>query len=150
MYEFLSEEWMQAAREIRERYADQLPEVAVTVRINQIITDVPFGEGVLHAYMDTSEGIVVLERGELEDPDAVLMTDYHTAKALIVDQDPTVAMQSFLAGKIKVQGDMMKLMAMQTAMPSNEFSQQVAAEIQAITAETIIHDADDYEPSEHD
>ena len=54
---------------------------------------------------------------------------------MIVDQDPTVAMQSFMAGKIKVQGDMMKLMAMQTAMPSNEFSAKVAAEIQAITAD---------------
>jgi hypothetical protein len=56
-------------------------------------------------------------------------------------------MQSFMAGKIKVQGDMMKLMAMQTSMPANEFSQELAAEIQAITADFVDHvdDAEDFE-----
>lgn len=145
MHMFLSQEWMDAAREIRERYADQLPEVTVSVRINQVITGVPFGDGTVWAYVDTSGGHLVMELGELDEPDAVLMTDYHTAKAMIVDQDPAVAMQSFMAGRIKVQGDMMKLMAMQTSMPSNEFSSQVAAELQAITAdlELVEEDADD-------
>jgi len=124
---------MAAAHEIRERYHDQLPEITVSVRINQVITEVPFGEGTITAYIDTSQGEFRLELGELDEPDAVLMTDYATAKAMMVDQDPTIAMQSFMAGKIKVQGDMMKLMAMQTAMPSNEFSQKVATEILAIT-----------------
>ncbi|MDJ0769326.1 MAG: SCP2 sterol-binding domain-containing protein [Ilumatobacter sp.] len=133
MYAFLSEEWIEAAREIRERYGDQIPEVTTVIRINQVITDVPFGDGTVTAYVDTSDGVVTLELGELEEPDAVLMTDYETAKAMIVDQDPAIAMQSFMAGKVKVQGDMMKLMAMQTSIPSNEFSEQLAAEIQAIT-----------------
>jgi putative sterol carrier protein len=148
MYVFLSDEWMAAAHEIRERYQDELPAVTMSVRINQVITDVPFGEGTINAYVDTSEGSLVLELGELDEPDAVLVLDYHTAKAMIVDQDPTVAMQSFLAGKIKVQGDMMKLMAMQTAMPSNEFSAKVAAEIQAITAD--ISAEPDPDPAEPD
>ena len=39
-----------------------------------------------------------------------------------------------MAGKIKVQGDMMKMMAMQTAIPSNEFTDTIAAEIKSITA----------------
>ncbi len=133
MYVFLSEEWIAAAHEIRDRYQGELPEITISVRINQVITDVPFGEGTINAFVDTSDGGFRLELGELDEPDAVLMTDWATAKAMLVDQDPTVAMQSFMAGKIKVQGDMMKLMAMQTAIPTNEFSQQVASEIQAIT-----------------
>ena len=133
MYVFLSDEWIAAAHEIRERYQGDLPEITISVRINQVITDVPFGDGTVHAFVDTSSGGFELALGELDEPDAVLMTDYDTAKAMMVDQDPTVAMQSFMAGKIKVQGDMMKLMAMQTAMPSNEFSQQLAADIRAIT-----------------
>ena len=124
---------MAAAHEIRERYHDELPEITVSIRINQVITDVPFGEGTVNAYVDTSDGEFRLELGELDEPDAVLMTDYATARAMMVDQDPTVTMQSFMAGKIKVQGDMMKLMAMQTALPHSEFSERVAAEIQAIT-----------------
>ncbi len=124
---------MTAAHEIRDRYHDDLPEITESVRINQVITEVPFGDGTISAYVDTSDGEFHLELGELDEPDAVLITDYATAKAMMVDQDPTVAMQSFLAGKIKVQGDMMKLMAMQTAMPTNEFSERVAAEIREIT-----------------
>ncbi len=130
---FLSDEWIDAAREIRSRYEDQLPEVTQSIRINQVITEVPFGAGTLNAFIDTSSGAVVFELGELEEPDAVMMTDYDTARAMFVDRDPTIAMQSFMAGKIKIQGDMMKLMAMQTAIPSNEFTEQVAAEIVAIT-----------------
>ena len=130
---FLSDGWIDAAREIRTRYGDQLPAVTQTIRINQVITEVPFGDGTVNAYIDTSSGSLVLELGQLDDPDAVLMTDYGTARAMLVDRDPAIAMQSFMAGKIKIQGDMMKLMALQTAIPTNEFSDQVAAEINAIT-----------------
>ena len=98
-----------------------------------MITDVPFGDGTINAYLDTSSGTLVFELGELDEPDAVMVTDYETARALIVDRDPAIAMQAFLAGKIHVQGDMMKLMALQTAVPPSEASEQVAEEIAAIT-----------------
>ena len=132
MFTFLTDEWMEAARELRERYAERLPDVTIEVRINQIVTDVPFGEGTIEAYVDSSNGSLDLELGQLDDPDVVLTTDYDTAKAMVVDQDPTIVMQSFMAGKITVQGDMMKLMAMQ-AVPPNEASIELAAELQSIT-----------------
>ena len=125
---------MAATHEIRARFEDQLPPITTSIRINQVITEVPFGEGTVNAYIDTSGGSLVFDLGELDEPDAVMMTDYETARALLVDRDPAVAMQSFMAGKIRVQGDMMKLMAMQTALPANEFSEQVAEEIASITA----------------
>ena len=131
---FLSDEWMTEARGIRERYADQVPEVTTSIRINQVVTDVPFGDGEVHSYLDTSSGTMVMELGELDSPDATITTDWATAKAIFVDQDQAVAMQAFMSGKIKVQGDMMKMMAMQTAIPSNEFSEKIAEEIKAITA----------------
>jgi hypothetical protein len=130
---FLSEEWMAAARDIRATYEGQVPAVTQSIRINQVVTDVPFGEGTIHSYLDTSSGEVVMELGELEAADATITTDYATAKAIFVDGDQAVAMQAFMGGKIKVQGDMMKLMAMQTAMPNDAISQQIAEEIRAIT-----------------
>ena len=133
MYVFLTDEWMEAARALREQYADRLPEVTIEVRINQVITDVPFGDGTVHAYIDSSDGNLELELGKLDEPDVTLTTDYATAKAMVVDQDPAVLMQSFMAGKIVVQGDMMSLMAMQATVPVNEASVELAAEIQAIT-----------------
>jgi len=132
---FLSEEWMAAARDIRAKYADRATEVTQVIRINQVITDVPFGEGTVHSYLDTSSGKVEMELGELDEADATITTDYATAKALFVDQDPAAGMQAFMAGKVKVQGDMMKLMAMQTALPNDDTAQQVADEIKAITAD---------------
>ena len=130
---FLSDEWMAAARDIRAKYEDRATEVTQVIRINQVITDVPFGEGTVHSYLDTSSGRVEMELGELDDADATITTDYATAKALFVDQDPAAGMQAFMAGKVKVQGDMMKLMAMQTALPNDDTAQQVADEIKAIT-----------------
>jgi putative sterol carrier protein len=130
---FLSEEWMAAARAIREKYADQVPHVEADLRINQVIQDVPFGDGEVESHLDTTTGGVVMELGLLDDPDVTITTDYLTAKALFVDQDPAIAMQAFMNGKVKVQGDMMKLMAMQTSLPSNEFSEMIAQEIKDIT-----------------
>ncbi len=132
---FLSDDWMSAAREIREKYADEVPEVTAPISINLAITDVPFGDGEVRCHIDTSSGSFVLELGALDDAPTTITTDYDTAKALFVFQDQAVAMQAFMAGKIKVQGDMMQMLAMQTAMPSNEFSEKLAAEVQAITAE---------------
>ncbi len=135
MYAFLSDEWMDAAREIRARYEDQLPEITVSVRVNQVITDVPFGEGMIMAYIDTSAGSMVFELGELDEPDAVIVTDYHTARAMLVERDPAVLMQSMMQGRVQLQGDMMKLLAaMQAQAAPTELAEQVATEIAAITA----------------
>jgi putative sterol carrier protein len=42
-------------------------------------------------------------------------------------------MQAFMAGRIKVQGDMMKMMAMQTSMPQDEVAKTIANEVKDIT-----------------
>lgn len=130
---FLSPEWMEAARAIREKYRDQAPKVAVVVRFNQVVTDVPFGDGVIHSHMDTSSGEVVMDLGHLDKVDATLTTDYVTARTIFVEQDPQRAMEAFFTGKVKVEGDMLKLMAMQTAMPQTELGLVVAEEIRSIT-----------------
>ena len=67
------------------------------------------------------------------EPDLTVTLDYGTAKAILVDGNPQAGMQAFMAGKVKVQGDMTKLMAMQGA-PPDEFAKKVAEEIKAITA----------------
>jgi SCP-2 sterol transfer family protein len=131
---FLSEEWMAEARAIRERHAGQTEKVKGSFRINQVVTGVPFGEGTVESYLDTSSGDVVMDLGKLDDPDVTVTTDYTTAKLIFVDQDQAAGMQAFMSGKITVQGDMMKLMALQAAMPNDAVSQQISEEIKAITA----------------
>jgi SCP-2 sterol transfer family len=131
--EFLSDEWFDAVREIRNRYADQTLPVPYKLKLNQVITAVPFGDGERRIHIDTTGGEMLLELGELADPDATITTDYETAKKLIVEQDQAAAMQAFMAGKIVVQGDMTKLMAMQGA-PVDDVAKQVVADIKDITS----------------
>lgn len=134
-HQFLSEAWVAAAREIREKYKDEAPMISISIKINQVVTDVPFGDGTVKSYMDTSSGEMVMELGELPDADATVTTDYATAKAIFVNQDQAAGMQAFMSGKIKVAGDMMKVMGMQTAIPQTDITKVVADEIKSITAD---------------
>jgi putative sterol carrier protein len=98
--------------------------------MNLVITEVPFGEGSVDAHMDTTSGALQLELGHLDAPDVTATLDYDTAKAMMVDANPQAAMQAFMAGKIKLQGDMTKAMAMQSGPVDPELTQR----IQEITA----------------
>ena len=129
---FLSDEWFDEAKAIREKYAGQGTPMGHQIKMNQIITDVPFGEGELKLYVDTSTGGIVMAKGQLDDADVTVTTDYETARKIFVDQDPQAGMQAFMSGKIKVQGDMMKLMQMQGTAP-DEAARKVADEIKDIT-----------------
>lgn len=124
---------MDAAKAIRAKYQDQAPKITAVIRINQVITDVPFGDGTVHSYMDTSSGEMEVELGELENPDATVTTDWATARAIFALNDQAAAMQAFMGGKIKVVGDMMKMMALQTQMPQTDITAKIAEEIKAIT-----------------
>ena len=131
-YPFLSEEWMTAAKKIREEYRGKAPAPAHSVRMNQIITEVPFGEGTVNSHMDTSGGEMEMDTGHLETADVTVTLDYETAKAIFVDGNPQAGMQAFMAGKIKVQGDMTKLMAMQQTAP-DAVTVEIAGRIKEIT-----------------
>ena len=133
-HQFLSESCIKAARDIRHRYTGDVPAIDVVVRINVITTKVPFGDGSISAYIDTSNGSLEMELGSIEESDLTVTTDYETARKLFVEQDPTASMQAFMAGRIKVEGDITRLMVMQTSLPQTETTEAVAAEIKAITA----------------
>jgi putative sterol carrier protein len=132
-YKFLSEEWIEEAKRIRSEMEGDTPAPAHSVRMNQVITEVPFGDGEINAHMDTSDGELKMDLGHIEDPDLTVTLDYATAKAILVDGNPQAGMQAFMAGKVKVQGDMTKLMAMQQTGGSDETAAKVAAAIQDIT-----------------
>ena len=136
-YPFLSDEWLAEAHRIRAEYRDRTPDIPVSVRMNQIIQDVPFGEGTIHVHVDTSSGQLELDAGHLESPDLTITVAYETAKAILVDGDAQAAMQAFLSGRIKVDGDITKLIALQTAGMSGGASPEaieLARRLRAITA----------------
>jgi putative sterol carrier protein len=127
-YKFLSDEWVEAARKIREE-VDPPTTAPQPVKMNLVITDVPFGDGTVDAHMDTTSGTVELELGHLDAAEVTATLDYETAKAMMVDANPQAGMQAFMAGKIKLQGDMTKALALQSGPPNP----QLTAKIQEIT-----------------
>jgi putative sterol carrier protein len=127
-YKFLSDEWVEAARKIRED-TDAPATAPQPVKMNLVITDVPFGDGSVDAHLDTTSGTVELELGHLDPADVTATMDYDTAKAMMVDNNPQAGMQAFMAGKIKLQGDMTKALALQSGPPNPALT----AKIQEIT-----------------
>src|SRR5690606_41270936 len=83
------------------------------------------GRGRGEAHPDTTGGQVDLDTGHLDSPDVTATLDYETAKAILVDGNPQAAMQAFMAGKIKLQGDMTKAMAMQSGPVNTELAKKI-------------------------
>jgi len=129
---FLSEGWIDAARAIHEAGSkDEVP--GVELRMNLVVEEVPFPPGTLNAHLDTSCGFVDVELGHLDAPDVTVNLDYQTARAILVDGDAQAGMQAFMAGRVRVEGDMTKLLAFQAAPPSPSQA-DAAKQIRAMTA----------------
>lgn len=131
-YPFLSDEWIEKAHAIRAELRDKSPAIDQPVRMNLVVTEIPFGDGDLQAHMDTTAGHLDIDKGHVEDADLKITLDYLTAKAILIDRNPQAGMQAFMAGKIRVEGDMAKLMAVQAA-PSGEHAEEMAERLRAIT-----------------
>ena len=134
-YPFLSPDWMNAARALRDTLPRPETAPPVAVRMNLVVTDTPFDADV-HGHIDTSDGEVVIENGHLEGPDLTVTVDYATARAIFIDQDAAAAMQAFMGGRIKVDGDMTKMLAMQaSAAAPDPNAQAIADALRDITAD---------------
>ncbi|MGH8995812.1 MAG: SCP2 sterol-binding domain-containing protein [Acidimicrobiales bacterium] len=131
-YQFLSDEWVAEARKIRAEFKGLSAPVTNPLRINLVISEVP-DSGSIDAHIDTSGGEPDIERGHLESPDVTVTLDYDTAKALVVEGNGQAAMSAFMAGKLRVDGDMAKLMGMQGTGALCE-TEELAARIREITA----------------
>jgi putative sterol carrier protein len=132
-HEFLSPEWVEAAKGLREQFEGEASPPAHTIKMNLVITEAPFQDDDIQAHMDTTGGDLQMDLGHLDDPELTVTVDWATAKAIFVDQNPQAGMQAFMAGKVKVQGDMTKLMAMQQQAP-DPGAQKMADALKDITA----------------
>ena len=94
---FLSDAWIEAAREVRESFADRLPAPVADVSVNLIVTDGPDGSSV-EAHLATHSGALDVELGHVGAPDATITVDHETARVLLVSRDPAAAMQVQQAG----------------------------------------------------
>lgn len=139
-YPFLSEEWIEAARSLREEYAGRIPTAPVQARINVVVTDIPHdGRDTLDGHIDTSSGQTIIEYGHLDDAELTVTVDYATARAAFVTRDQQEVMQAFLTGKILVEGDASKLLALQGPPPGDidPVALELYRKIDAMTAKDV-------------
>lgn len=139
-YPFLSDEWIAAARKIREEHGSIGTPLPNDIRMNQIVTEVPPGDRTVDAHIDTTSGNLEMELGHLENPDVTITLDYDTAKSFFVEGATEAGMQvftqAFMGGKVRVQGDLAKLLAalQQVAPPDPARVSAVQQQIRDITA----------------
>ena len=132
-HQFLSPEWIDAARELRDKHRDEARVPALEIRMNLLISSPPFEASELEAHLDSTGGGLVIDAGHLDAPDVTVRLDYPTAKAVLVDGNAEAAMQAFMTGRIRVDGDLAKLLAFQSSPPS-PLQREVAEELREITA----------------
>ena len=103
---FLSEAWFDAVEKLR---AEQPPADASMsdLTLNIVVTGGPEGDAEVHVKNGN------FERGLVDDAPTKLTVPYDVAKAVFIENNQQAAMQAFMGGQIKVEGDMSKLMAMQ-------------------------------------
>ncbi|HYZ98822.1 MAG TPA: SCP2 sterol-binding domain-containing protein [Acidimicrobiales bacterium] len=110
-HEYLSEPWFAAVEELGPPPPPSGPDPGP---INVVVTRSDGDDVELHF----SGG--AMSRGLLDEAPTTLTTTYDVAKALFIKRDQQAAMQAFMSGQIKVDGDMSKLMAMGNATPTPE------------------------------
>jgi hypothetical protein len=126
---FLSDAWLD---EVQALAADAgkglMPEA---MQINMVVTGTPDGDKELHV----ADGSFA--KGLLADCPTKLTMPFELAKSMFIKGDQQAAMQAFMSGQIKIDGDMSKLMALQSQAPdmAGPGAQAMQAKLREITSD---------------
>ncbi len=124
---FLSDPWMDAVEAIHDE-APEPPDAMKDVVVNITVTGGPDGEREVHLAAGH------FGRGHADGAPTKLTVPFDVAKDLFTGGNPAAAMQAFMAGKIKVEGDLTKVMALQAAGAPTPEQEAFQARLQAMTA----------------
>ena len=125
-YAFLSEEWFAQVDALVATAGDlQIPSAMKAVEVNVTVT-APAGDTQL--FMKNG----LFTRGHRPGAATTLTLSAELARKIFIDGDTAAGAQAFFEGAIKVDGDVGKLVAMQTVEPS-EPQKRLTRQIAAIT-----------------
>lgn len=114
-FKFLSDEWFTKVDELKNAAGDlNVPVALHDLVLNIVVTDTEWGD------REISLNAGNIEKGHHQNAPTKLILPVDLAHRLFIDNDQSAGMQGFMSGQIKVEGDMSKLMAMQTVQPSAE------------------------------
>ena len=115
--QFLSQEWADEMTKALNASDDfQKAASCQSAKLQQVVTDAPQGE--VKYYFKLEGGQAEVQLGELADAEATITQNYETAVG--VTKQEINAQNAFMQGKLKISGNMMKLMQLQSvvnAMP---------------------------------
>lgn len=125
-YDFLSDAWFSKVDELIAAAGDlQIPAAMKAAEVNVTVT----GAGGI-TELSLKDGLFA--RGHRADFGTRLTLSTDLARKIFVEGDSAAGVQAFLAGAIQVDGDLAKLVAMQTVEPS-EPQKRLTRQIAAIT-----------------
>ena len=114
MAAFLTDAWFATVDILTAAAGDlNLPPALANLAINLVVSDAAGNS-------DLSLDAGKIQKGLSSNAKTTLNMDGETLRKVFLEFDMAAAMQAFMTGKIKVQGDMSQLMALQTAKPSQE------------------------------
>ena len=109
---FLSDEWASQVQEkLNSSDAFKSAAGSQSAKLQQVIT-APDGEK--KYYFKLEGGAAEVAIGEIDGPDATISQDYDTAVAL--SKNELTGTSAYMSGKLRVSGDLMKLMQLQGAL----------------------------------
>lgn len=128
-YAFLSDEWFTKVEELVAAAGDlHIPPAMKAVEVNVTVTGAAVGPAEVRLAM--KEGLFT--RGHRSDFATTLTLSADLARRIFIDGDTAAGVQAFLDGSIQVDGDLARLVAMQTVEPS-EPQKRLTRQIAAIT-----------------
>ncbi|MFZ0627178.1 MAG: SCP2 sterol-binding domain-containing protein [Acidimicrobiia bacterium] len=113
MSKFLSEEWtseVTSALESHEGFKNAIGSADLSIQFNT--DDTPDGE--VDYYLDAGGGQAVMALGTVDNPDVTVKQSYDTATA--ISKGELNVQTAFMTGKLKVSGNLAKLMMHQSAI----------------------------------
>jgi alkyl sulfatase BDS1-like metallo-beta-lactamase superfamily hydrolase len=127
MLRCFTQEWLD---ETQKRMSEGLPEwPGVSARMQYIVVGAP--EGDIGYYWVLEDGkLVECKLGQLDDADVTMKTQYQDA--VEIQRGTLDASSAFMQGKVKVTGNMAKVMALLPMTSSSEYKHALA-EIAAVT-----------------
>ena len=126
-YSFLSDEWFTKVDELIAAAGDlQIPHEMKAVEVNVTVTS-PKGDTQLFM----KDGLFT--RGHRAGAPTTLSLSAELARKIFVDGDTAAGVEAFMTGVMKVEGDLARLVAMQTVEPS-EPQKKLTRQIAAITS----------------
>lgn len=106
---YLSEEWAKAVTEaVNGNDSFKQQAAGKTVKLQYVVTTT---EGETKYYTELKDGQADVGIGTIDDPEATLSADYDTSAALFRNELNATA--AYMSGKLKIQGDLMRLMQLQ-------------------------------------